>query len=289
MSTAEDDIIVSICANCGKEGDDVNNICNKCKLVKYCNAACKKKHRHKHKKDCEEHIRLATERAAELHDKELFKQPPKEEDRPICFLLIPTLPTGWRYKSCCGKLICSGCIQAPLYDNQGNRVDNQKSAFCRIPTATSQEESTERYKKRVEAGDPTAMYNLGCDYRDGRYGLSRDYKKALELWHKAAELGHSEAYACIGYAYDHGRGVEVDKKKATHYYELAAMGGDEISRYNLALDEKTAGNIDRALKHYMISARDGHSNSAYQRFILRRICNKRWLHKSITSLPSIFE
>ena len=42
MSTADKDILV--CANCGKEG--ANNICNKCKMVKYCNAACKKKHRH---------------------------------------------------------------------------------------------------------------------------------------------------------------------------------------------------------------------------------------------------
>jgi hypothetical protein len=62
MSTADNNI--SVCANCGKEGDDVNNICNKCKMVKYCNAACKKKHRHKHKKDCEEHVRLTTEHAA---------------------------------------------------------------------------------------------------------------------------------------------------------------------------------------------------------------------------------
>ena len=29
------------------------NTCNKCKSVKYCNAACKKKHRQKHKKQCE--------------------------------------------------------------------------------------------------------------------------------------------------------------------------------------------------------------------------------------------
>ena len=48
MSIADD--ILSICANCGKEGNDVNNICNKCKMAKYCNAACKKKHRKKHKK-----------------------------------------------------------------------------------------------------------------------------------------------------------------------------------------------------------------------------------------------
>ena len=38
------------CAACGKEGEDDNmNICNKCKMVYYCNVACKKKHKSKHK------------------------------------------------------------------------------------------------------------------------------------------------------------------------------------------------------------------------------------------------
>jgi len=46
---------VQTCANCCREG--ASNTCNKCKQVKYCNAACKKKHRHKHKKECEEHLR----------------------------------------------------------------------------------------------------------------------------------------------------------------------------------------------------------------------------------------
>ena len=105
LSTAD----VSVCANCGKEGNDVNNICNKCKQVKYCNAACKKKHRHKHKKACER-------RVAELHDEKLFKQPPPPEDCPICFQQLPlvtNLLKGSRYYSCCGKLICSGCCYAP--------------------------------------------------------------------------------------------------------------------------------------------------------------------------------
>ena len=64
------------CANCGKEGSDVLNTCNKCNAVKYCNAACKKKHRKKHKKACER-------RVAELYDEKLFKQPPPEEDCSI--------------------------------------------------------------------------------------------------------------------------------------------------------------------------------------------------------------
>ena len=92
-------------------------------MVKYCNAACKKKHRHKHKKECEEHVRLAAEHAAELHDIELFKQPPSDDDCPICFLQLPSLGTGRRYQTCCGKVVCSGCIYAPVYDNQGDKVD----------------------------------------------------------------------------------------------------------------------------------------------------------------------
>jgi len=37
---------VQICANCGKEGSDITNTCNKCESVMYCNAACKKTMQH---------------------------------------------------------------------------------------------------------------------------------------------------------------------------------------------------------------------------------------------------
>jgi len=251
---------IPVCANCGKEGDDVNNICNKCKQVKYCNAACKKKHRHKHKKECEEYNRLAAERAAKLHDIELFKQPPSQYgDCPICFLRIPTLNTGSQYMTCCGKVICSGCCYAPLYDDQGNEVDNTKCPFCRTPWPDT-EEAVERLKNRMEANDPIAIYTLGCNYRDGS-GYQQDYTKALELFHQAGELGYSMAYCNIGYAYLYGRGVEVDKKKAEHYTELAAMAGDEKARDNLGNIEESIGTMDRAIKHCMIAIRSGYSKS----------------------------
>jgi len=260
--------VLSVCANCGKEGEEIKNLCNKCKVTTYCNAVCKKVHKKKHKKDCEEHVRRAAEkhneelkRAAELHDIELFKQPPPVEDCPICFLRIPTLHTGSRYQSCCGKTICSGCIHAPLYDHQGNEVDNKKCPFCRTPHPKTDEEIMEREKKRVEAGDPIAIYNQGNHYQDGTYGYPQDLTKALEYWHRAGELGYAEAYSCIGYAYQHGEGVEVDKKKARHYYELSAMGGNEVARNNLGFMEIEAGNFDRGLKHWIISVRGGYINS----------------------------
>jgi len=263
MSIADKD--VSVCANCGKEGDNVNNICNKCKQVKYCNAACKKKHRHKHKKDCEEHIRLADERAAELHDIELFKQPPPaEDDCPICFVRLPSLETGSTYQTCCGKVICCGCDYAPVYDNQGNKVDNDKQnecPFCRIVAPKSENEMVKRTMKRAEINDPRAIHNLGNYYRNRSYGLTQDYRKALELWHRSADLGFTEAYVSIGYAYNDGEGVKRDKKKAKHYYELAALKGNEVARANLGCVERDAGNIDRALKHYMIAVRSGNNDS----------------------------
>ena len=261
MSTADKDII-SICANCGKEGDDINNTCNKCKMVKYCNASCKKKHRHKHKKDCEDHVKLATEHAAKLHDEELFKQPPPDEDCPICFLLLPSLdPTGKKYKTCCGKMICSGCSHAPVYDNQGNVVDNKKCPFCRIPTPNTQEKAIEREKKRMELNDAHAIYRLGVYHRDGLHGFPQDYTKALELYHRAGELGNAQGYNAIGIAHYRGEGVQIDEEKARHYLELAAMGGEAQARFNLGNKEGKAGNFDRALKHHMIAVRSGFADS----------------------------
>ena len=196
-----------------------------------------------------------------ISDEELFKQPPPAEDCPICFLRLPTLDTGWRYMSCCGKVICSGCCHAPVYDNQGNEVDNEKCPFCRTPCHTSDEEDNKRYMKRVEAGDAIANYNHGMYYQHGRYGFPQDYTKALELFVRAAELGYADAYCNIGNAYDNGEGVEVDKEKAMHYYELSAIGGSVVARYNLGFEEKKAGNWERSLKHFMIAIKAGGADS----------------------------
>ena len=243
------DELLSKCANCGKEGDNLNN-CNKCDLAAYCNAACKKKHRTKHKNKCE---RRAAELAAKLHDIELFKQPPPNEDCPICMLPLPTLVSGRKYKSCCGKMICSGCIHA-VEKRDGVGL----CPFCRTPAPTSEEEINKRTNKRVEIGDAEAIRNLGCCYSDGSHGLPQNHAKALKLWHQAAELGSAEAYYNIGCAYHDGIGVERDEEKATHYSELAAMGGVVIARHNLGCLEAGTGN---ALKHLMTAAGGGENDS----------------------------
>ena len=77
------------------------------------------------------------------------------------------------------------------------------------------------------------------------------------MWHKGGKHGNSN----IGHAYYNGKGVERDEKMAKHYLELAAMEGTVIARGNLGANEYNAGNFDRALKHYMIAVRGGHTKS----------------------------
>ena len=94
-------------------------------------------------------------------------------------------------------------------------------------------------------------------------GLPQDEEKAIELLLKAGELGCADAYFNLGIAYDYGRGVAIDKKKAKHYYELAAMNGDIRARNNLGCSEGMAGNHDRAMKHLVLAASAGYKDSLY--------------------------
>ena len=246
----------STCANCGKGEEASNDLkyCTACKLVKYCNRECQIAHRPQHKKECKK-------RAAELHDEKLFETPPPLEDCPICFLILPHVGLAKVYMARCGKMICRGCSCAPVYDDKGNVVADL-CPFCRTPPPKFNEEYIKQYEKRMELNDPIAIYNIGCFYNLGQYGLPQNYTKALELWHQAGELGFAVAYSCIGNAYNNGRGVIADEKKALHYWKLAALGGDAEARHNLGAIEEWDGNHDRAIKHYMIVvARDGYSNS----------------------------
>ena len=259
MSAVDADYEVTICANCGKGEEESIKLkaCTACKMVKYCSRDCQIAHRPQHKKECKR-------RAAKLHDEKLFKQPPPLfGDCPICFVRLPTFDSGRKYMACCGKEICSGCVHTPQYDDQGNEVDNQKCSFCRTPFPSTEEAAAKTLNKRAEEyGDARAMYKIALQYKKGSNECPQDYTKALELYHRTVELGFAcGPYHNIGYAYYLGLGVEVDKKKATHYWELAAVAGSVQSRYNLGSMEVIVGNFDRALKHYMIAAKDGSSDA----------------------------
>ena len=109
--------------------------------------------------------------------------------------------------------------------------------------------------------DPKAMVILGKSYYEGLLGLPVDQSKAFELVERACELGCSEAHYSLGITYKMGEGVEINRKKAIHHYQIAAIMGNERARHNLACIEFENRNYQRAMKHFMIAAKCGYTDS----------------------------
>ena len=243
----------SSCANCGiAEVDDTKlKNCTACFLVKYCGVTCQKAHRKQHKRVCKK-------RVAELRDELLFKQPESNHlwDCPICCLPLPIDMNKSFMMACCCKVICSGCYYANLVREQEARLA-RSCLFCREPVIRTEEEANKRNMKRVEANDPFAMCKEGVE--QSRKG---NYSRAFEYYTKAAELGDVEAHYCLSLLYRDGLGVEQDSTKEIHHLEEAAIGGHPDARYNLGANEwNNNRNTDRAVKHWIIAATQGHDGA----------------------------
>ncbi|EJK71016.1 hypothetical protein THAOC_07582, partial [Thalassiosira oceanica] len=243
-----------VCANCGKQGSDTVKLrkCTACRLVKYCGVDCQRAHRKQHKKACKQ-------RVAELKDEQLYSQGhqrPEGDFCPICTLPIPLLMDDYSsFNACCMKRICHGCHMA------AKKRGLADCPFCRTPYPKNDAVGLALVKARVLKKDPEAINNLGQQYYHGRLGLHKDMRKAVELFTEAAELGSVEALFNLGNVYYFGEGVQEDKLKGAEFYTRAAMQGHVGSRHNLGQAEARKGNFNRAVKHWMISAKMGEKTS----------------------------
>jgi tetratricopeptide (TPR) repeat protein len=124
--------------------------------------------------------------------------------------------------------------------------------------------------KRAEANDASSICLLANSYHNGIVGLQQDRGKAMELYVRAAELGCSKAHSHLGNIYDEGGYL----KKAKFHFEAAAMAGNDGARNNLAIIcEKELGNMEQAVKHWIIAASAGCFHSMQlANCVEKRIC-----------------
>jgi len=262
---SSDELMMCFCASCGiAEVDNIKLMeCDGCDLVRYCSEKCQEEHRPKHGE-------ISKERAAELRDEILFRQPESSRlgDCPICCLPLP-IPCDVQKHNCssspvismhcCSQVICKGCYYA-------NRMREREQSlptlcpYCRHPAPKTEEawkeETEKRRMKRLEANDPVALQELGVDhYHDGDYGSS------IKCWRKAAVLGDVVSHYQMSIMYREGKGVQKDMKKAIYHAEQAAIGGDPKARYNLGVEEMNNGRIQRAVRHHIIAASLGYEKS----------------------------
>ena len=176
----------------------------------------------------------------------------EDDECPICSRLLPLQGDETALRTCCLKVVCIGC------DHRAGMPDD--CPFCRAPAPDTHEERVQRIQKRVDIGDPVAIYFLGDCFLMGTNGFEKDVPKALELVERAAELGSREANGQLGNLFDenaYGLGIDKDRARAVEHYEIAAKQGSALARHSLGVIEHNTGNYGLAMKHWMISAKMG--------------------------------
>jgi TPR repeat protein len=88
-------------------------------------------------------------------------------------------------------------------------------------------------KTAVEQGNPDAQVHLAQLYQEGR-GVPQDYRKAVELYEKAAAQGNALAQVNLGWLYHEGKGVPQDYHKAAELYQKSADQGNAAGQAYLA-------------------------------------------------------
>ncbi len=81
--------------------------------------------------------------------------------------------------------------------------------------------------------NPGALHAMAGLYHDGQ-GVAKDVEVALQLFHKAAELGHTGAQLYVGNAYLAGEAVSVNLDEARHWLGRAANAGFAPAMLRLA-------------------------------------------------------
>jgi len=242
------------CASCGIT-TDVNDMklkeCTDFDLVRYCSDKCQQEHQTQHEA-------ISKDRAAELRDEILFRQPESTHvgDCPICLLPLRLDPAKSLFYSCCSKMICKGCDHANKLRQREEQLECT-CPFCRQVLPDTQDGVDKNFMNRAATNnDPVALRLMGMKhYREG------DYDAAFKCHTKAVDLGDVGAKFHLAHLYMGGEGVDKDMKMGLHYYEEAAIAGHPRARYSRACYEMVDGRIDRAVKHWIIAANLGDDDS----------------------------
>jgi len=168
---------------------------------------------------------------------------------PIC-LEEWDVNAEWVFRVCCCRKVCRSCE---------NKIGIDACPLCRVPCPRGPAEQLAQLRRHVENEVPEAITNLGCAYRRGRLGLVKSDKKAAKIWKRAVELGDVEAMRDLGFMYETGSGVKLDKKKAERLFRMAADRGDAVAQNNLGSLLYSEKNYEEAFRYHSLAAGQGYT------------------------------
>ena len=111
-----------------------------------------------------------------------------------------------------------------------------KSDFVSAQTAFNENRYAEAFKNflpEAEKGDSISQYYIGYMYIYG-LGIDKNADLGLQYLNQSAEK-YAPAQTLLGYLYDEGRVLPMDKAKAVNFYKEAAKNNSTFAQLNLGL------------------------------------------------------
>ena len=196
---------------------------------------------------------------AETADIDIFAPMVVNDECPICLIPLPLHDDEIVFMFCCGKQICNGCNCVQMMnDIMKNEVS--KCAFCRQPDQDEGKTNVKRLKKLTKKNNPEAFMQMAMRYKSGD-GLMQSDTRSLEMYIRAAELSHANAYVSIGEFYKRGVAVEQNTSKALAFHEVGAKKGSVHAHYLLTKFHRRNGNIQQLMEHMKVTASAGAQDS----------------------------
>ena len=187
---------------------------------------------------------------------------------------------------CYQKAIELGCDDAilalaDLYEKQG-----EEEAMIRLLVKAGNQENLRAieklqayYDERMDdvkeakwtekgalCGDSSAMWRIGCFYKNG-FGVEENPEKSFLWFQKSAMAGHSDGMWFLGDCYRDGYGTEQDIEKAIQWYEKSAEKENCYGMLRLAdlydTGEFVEQNSQLAAKWYRKAADAGNRDAMY--------------------------
>lgn len=216
-----------------------------------------------------------------LPSQECEPESSSHRDCPICYHRLPIKEAEHVYHSCCGQVICNGCVvgkqrtllkesqpqfkdlgriiegttpeeeQFRLIEEHGNNI--YVCPYCRTPPPDDEQEFLQRLYDRIEIRNDRdytiAVSTLGYYHEHGHHGLPQNLTKAEELYKKAYDLDDPGAAWNLSCLYrDH---YSDQKEKEMEYLLRGEMLGHYKCIQFLSKCAHDSGNLEEFTRLWM--------------------------------------
>lgn len=196
---------------------------------------------------------------------DLFSALERNEECPVCLMLMPLYLREHIFCHVCGNSTCLSCDEKNKI--AGNRI---ACSLCRGDLAKSKSEHDKNYKHGVlqlysKRHMPEAAIQIADHLRSGKDGFAENIALSLHYYLQAAKMGNPEGYTSLGDAYGYGiRDIlERDMGKCVRYLEVAAKKGSATAHERLwkLFDNNFGASREKAVEHARVLAEAGCSAS----------------------------